>query len=471
MEATEPVDAIPQTVPTETFVRGDGTAGAPPPSNPEPVPILPPSRVPRATWLLRVIGALALIGSASTFLVQRWEEGNDVARYLSLLLHTGILSAAGFWCGVRIKESKGARTLLGLTLAVIPVHFAVLGGLVYSQLALDDFLHQVPTYVTWVAPSGGVALLTAAGAACVLAPLALLSFLSLARSEARWLTAAFLALNATLLVPLRGPNFVGVLVAALVVALSWLELRVVRDRSALRTLEGRLARAMLGIPLFIIVGRSLQLYELSTFFFGSICASATFVGFALVGPLIPHPTGRRSVEVLSSLMAGLSWACFTAWGFDVLDLEPTVLILGFFLPYAGILAALSYVASGWNRGYRRAALAVAVGGIALDLIVFTSVVTSALCLTAGAVLAAFGHLTRRPLVLVVGLVGAAFGLGYHVLSAIEVYSIGRWGSLALLGVGIILAASYLERHHRRILPASWTGAEPEVRAPEGDRTC
>ena len=44
---------------------------------------------------LRILGATVLLASMSVFLLQGWNEGNDISRYLLLLAQTGLLAAAG----------------------------------------------------------------------------------------------------------------------------------------------------------------------------------------------------------------------------------------------------------------------------------------------------------------------------------------------------------------------------------------
>src|SRR5688500_11207417 len=83
--------------------------------------------------ILRLVGGAFLIASASTFLFHRWEQGSDSMRYAMLLLHTVFLTAAALFCGLGVRESRGARTFLAITLAIVPINAAVLGGLVYSQ--------------------------------------------------------------------------------------------------------------------------------------------------------------------------------------------------------------------------------------------------------------------------------------------------------------------------------------------------
>ena len=53
---------------------------------------------------LRILGASVLLASMSVFLLQGWNEGNDVRRYLLLLTQTGLLTAAGFAMSHGLKE-------------------------------------------------------------------------------------------------------------------------------------------------------------------------------------------------------------------------------------------------------------------------------------------------------------------------------------------------------------------------------
>jgi hypothetical protein len=51
-----------------------------------------------------------------------------------------------------LREGRSARTFLALVLATMPVSFAVLGGLVYSQFHLEA-VAPLPQYATWIAPT------------------------------------------------------------------------------------------------------------------------------------------------------------------------------------------------------------------------------------------------------------------------------------------------------------------------------
>jgi hypothetical protein len=400
--------------------------------------------------ILRVLGAVVLIASASTFLIQRWEGGNDIQRYLTLLAHTAMLSVAGFFCGIGIKESKGARTFLGLVLAEIPIHFGVLGGLLYSRFAWDGMAQQIPSYASWVAPSPGAALLTAASALALLLPLSYVSFLALARSQAKWLTAIYVAVNAALLIPLREPSAIAALVAILVAGLSVHEIRHLRREASLQTVEGGFIRAMLAAPLALMIGRSLQLYDLSAVFVGVLWASGAFLLFAVAPTLTTRPRIRAALQALSAVPAAVAWACFTIAIAEALDLGLLALIPLFTLPYAGILCGMSLLCAGWDAWYRRVAAFTALAGVAAPAVLAPSLASSFLCLVVAVGTLIYGYLVEQKTIFFAGVAAAAFGLLSNLRYAVELYSLSHWGSLALLGIAIVLIASILERNHERL---------------------
>lgn len=397
--------------------------------------------------LLRGIGSAVLLAAASTFLLQHWPTGDDLARYAGLLALTALLSGAGFFTGIRLGETRGARTFLALAAALVPAHFCILGGLVYSQWALGSGPHPVPGYATWVAPSPLLALAAPLGALLVLAPVTFVSMLTLARSQARRLTAAMLGLGALLLVPTRDAGIAAALLAVAAATLAALELRVLRHDLALRTLEGVLVRAMLLASPVLLVLRSVLHYEVTYAFGAVVSASAAALAFAVSrAPELPE-RGRRLLERASVLPAG--WACFCgALAMEAAGLpEPAVLPLAA-LPFACVLAGMGSVTSRDGGPWRRAAAAIAVAAMALNLVLFENAFASFACLAVSIPTLAYGHASGRQGLLVAGGAGALFALAHHVHAAIQLYAWSSWGSLALLGVAVIVGASLLERHHR-----------------------
>jgi len=408
-------------------------------------------RIEKLTKILRGVGSLVLVASAATFLLQRWSAGNDIQRYFALLALTVVLSGAGFLCGLGIKETKGARTFLGLSLAVVPIHFAVLGGLIYSRFALDATHGWIPNYALWAAPSANAAVVTALAALFVLVPLSYVSYLSLARSRAKLLTAAYLAANACLLLPVRNPNVIGPLVAAMAALLTKVELGALGKDTGLRTFEGRLVRLLMAVPALIMIARGIQSYEITEMFLGSTLACVSFLLFAFA----PNATDKRAaqnfMQGFSAIPAGLAWffiaKCLTASFLPSMSL----LLPMFALPYAGILIAMSVWSVDPGAGYRRFAAVVAMTGAAANLLLFPGVFSSFLCLASAIGVLAYGYAVEQRIIFTSGAMGILFGLTYHLRYALSLYSLNRWGSLAAVGIATIIGASLLEQNRDRLI--------------------
>lgn len=401
--------------------------------------------------LLRGVGAVVLLAGASSFLFQHWHTGNDIHGYLALLAQTVLLSAAGLFCGFGIREDKGARTFLSLSLAVIPVNFAVLGGLIYSQFSWGGTVPAYPRYATWVAPSAAAAVVTATVALCALLPASAMAFLVLARRRAALLTGAFVSANAMLLLPTREPDVIAVITGLTIVALGTVEVRWLRSETTLNTFEGRVARLIMVTPVAMLVGRSLQFYDVTWFLQGTLWASAAFLMFTFSREDAVTPEQRRFVQELSALPVAVAWWCYATGLMDTFTVAPWARIPMVALPYAALLIVMSIYGDGSGARHRRVAAAVATGSVVVNLLLFPGPPSSFLCLLVGMIAVVYGCTIEQKVVLGAGVVGMVVGLGYYVYFAIEVYSLSRWGSLCALGMAIIVLASVVERQRNQLV--------------------
>jgi hypothetical protein len=401
------------------------------------------------TRVLRVVGSLLLIAAASTFMLQRWYEGNDLLRYAMLLAHTVLLAFAASFCGTRVRESRGARTFLALLLAVVPANFAVLGGLVYSQFSWDPVTADLPAHVTWVAPNAGLALAACGVAVLVLAPLCLVAFLALARREARLLTVAFLGGNLAILLPVRDPNVVGGLVGLLGLGMLLLDVTRLHPKSSLVTLEGRLARCMLAVPPALMAGRCLNLYHPTFLFFGILGLTLAAGLYHWSRRVVSSGGNGEALLVASAGSALFGWACCAWHAHDNLHLRPSAEIPLAVLPAAALLFWYSFSSRGGSL-YRLLASLFAVGMVSVNLLVFPEWLSSLSVLVVGVALLAHGAAIRNWPALVCGAGSLLFGLGYHVRFAIEFEGFA-WVVLSAFGVALILAASYVERNRARFV--------------------
>ena len=117
------------------------------------------------------------------------------------------------------------------------------------------------------------------------------------------------------------------------------------------------------------------------------------------------------------------------------------------LPLAGLYGLMSLHMVDGGAPVRRLAALVATGGMAYQLLVFPGVLSSLGCLATATLAAAYGYAAEQRGVFLLGLAALAFGLLYHLRYAADLYALSPWGSLAVLGIATVLAASLLERHH------------------------
>ena len=419
-------------------------------------PVLAPVRPGRAsddpallTRVLRVVGSLLMLASASTFMLQRWQEGNDLLRYAMLLGHAVLLAIAAYYCGVKVRESRGARTFLALLLPIVSACFTVLGGLVYSQFRWDPLATDLPSYVTWVAPSAALALGAWAVTLVVLAPLCLIAFLVLARHEARLLTLVFLAGNLALLLPIRNPDVVAVLVGLLAAGIVLIDVVRLHPKSSMVTLEGRLARGTLAISVLVMAGRCIHLYHPTLLFFGIIGLAFSLALYSWSRRVDSPGDVDEALLLASACFGAAGWACCALRAYDALHLPRGAEIPLVVLPAAALLFGYSLASRRSGSFYRLVASLLAFGMVSVNLLMFPEWVSSLSVLVVGVALLAHGAATRNRPALVTGAGSLLFGLAYHLRFAIEFEGFA-WVVLSALGVGLILSASYVERNRHRL---------------------
>ena len=400
--------------------------------------------------LLRSIGAVSLLAAISIFLLQGWENGNDVYRYLLLLGHTVGLVIIGFASGRWLGESKGARLLLMIALASVPANFAILGAFMYSQAPLDAFHVLYPSAAQWQVDSLNTALLVNVGGVVVLAAVTLLGFMVLSRKSARSLTIMFLLGNAALLIPMRTPEYIAVLLLGLTVLIAKQSLKSAAADTALRTPEGVIARLLLYVPLGVMLGRNLWLYSADGFMF-AVLSAIVFIMFRQVSLQLRRESTLRNILEIGSTIPALTFALgVCAVMVDVMTRPEIWMLPVFAISVSALLLELSSRAVHGALFYRRTAAAVLSIAIVANLVFFSSVASAAVCLLVGLLVLVYGYMMEQRIVFALGIVTLLAGLVYQMQFAMHMFNLGSWGSLAGLGVAAILVGSTLERHGAKL---------------------
>jgi hypothetical protein len=396
---------------------------------------------------LRILGATVILASMSVFLLQGWNDGNDISRYLLLLTQTGLLAAAGFAMSHGIKEAKGARIFFGLALVSIPANFTILGALLYSVFQWDGGLTTTyPGYASWQIENIASTGLTLGGAMVVLLPVTLFCFAIMARHSAKPLSFHFLILNALLLLPIRSSMAAGtVALLGIVYALYAVGKMTAKDRS-LKTGEGKFALVTMFIPLGIILFRSMYFYQVDSLMVAMV-SLALFLSARQVS-LFPDRSARLSavLEMLSLPFAMIAALALTD------ALAPSLIngldVALFAIVYTAL--ALDVLRRTGSRHLRKVigvsiALAVSVSftfSVAND----PTALTALLALAAGVLLMLWGVAGRRAVASIGGTLTAIAGVffGFEVLLQLILDS--SWIDLAIFGAAAIALGSVVDRH-------------------------
>jgi hypothetical protein len=416
---------------------------------PRPARSFDPDALTRA---LRIAGAALVVASASTFMLQHWQGGNDLIRYAMLVGQSLLLAAAAYFVGLSLREGRSARTFLALVLATMPVSFAVLGGLVYSQFHLET-ARALPSYATWIAPSAASAILAVVGTMVVFVPLAAVSFVALARKEAKALSIAFFAANLLVLVPVRQPLTVALLAGVALLALLRLELKRFAVTAQLDTVEGKLARVMPFAAPLIMLGRVFHLYHAGAAFAGGVL----LIGASALWLWLPSTltTWKKDLGAwLAGALGVIGWTMCWSELPDGLGSASVVLLLG--LPTAALFGLAA------KRAVRAQSLLMSVAtvtGLVTTLIacaVDWSTIGAAGCIVVGVAVAVWGASMRALFRTLGGSLVAVYGLGVQVWLATHADNVLRWAGLSVVGVLLIVGSAYVERNRAKIA-RFWAG--------------
>ena len=395
---------------------------------------------------LRILGAGVLLASMSLYLLQGWNAGNDINRYLLLLAQTGLLAMAGFAMSHGLREPKGARVFFGLALVSIPANFTILGALLYSVFQWDGALTTYPAFATWRIDDAASTSITIAAALLVLLPVMSFCFAIMARHSAKRLTVHFLVLNLLLLIPVRSSMVAGT-IALLGIGYAVSVTRgLMRDDAALTTAEGRFALGTMYIPMGIMLGRSLYFYDVDSLIIAML-ATATFAAlrqasvFPDRSPTLATTLDAAALPVAGVAALALGHACSNA------------LTIGLVAPLSAVTFAMFGLdilrrtpATALRRFVAVAVCIVLASGFTIGVGIEPSAITAALALLTGSALVVAGSWTRYRTAVLTGSATMIAGIWFGFQPLLDLVLVSNWISLAVIGAIIIALASVLERH-------------------------
>lgn len=402
--------------------------------------------------VLRYIGVAVLVAAMGTFMFQRWGGMSQVSRYFSFLGFTAVVCASGLLCGLKIGENKGARTLLGVVVTLIPLHCAQIGAILYSRIGVGVMKSNYPSYFFFSVPSLTDAIIVTVGGLTAITVMASLAYSVLARKYASQLLLAGCGVSAALLVPTRDPLFVSGLIAA-AGTMAYLGERAFSSIAELRTREAAVARFVPFLALIILGGRQCALYNPTNLFNGVIAVVVTVTLFRVFPRIVSTKELVQCCELFSIPTAAAASVLIGESVSRAFSLHGTV--------FSALLMGLPLVfVYGWMaRNAREVSSA------------FRSASTVALFLT-GAAEFLRGGIEECLVVLVIGIIGVAYACikenkgtlrvgGVLILGsllrissvAITSVTVSPWIILGIIGVSTIVGASYLERNFVKLREA------------------
>lgn len=389
--------------------------------------------------VLRWMGSMLLLGASASFMLEGWDAFDSQLRYLCFFVYMLGLADLGIVLGWRIREDKGARTLLGLAVAGIAAQFSQLGAMIHSLVSADN--GTVPDALLYKA--GSWAVVAGDGAVLLLlVPVAFIGFSALHRLKAYRLSIGYLLACASLLIPVRYGLPLTSLILGVMILILWFDGRYMAGTPNDSTPEGIMSRLLLLLPVGILLARA-GFYPQSALFLGM---TTMFVGLCAF-EMVPKLAKEEAVGVRIQAVAVLP--ILVGWFVLAVDYLPTVVLSTLpvftWLPLSGLLLVLSMRARGGATMYRKAAALSAAVAYMSQLMTHATPMTSFLCpaFSIGMVVGGF-HYQERVLV-ATGVAGTIFALGYHLRFAIQLYDYSPWGLLAVTGIVVLLTASYLEK--------------------------
>jgi hypothetical protein len=400
--------------------------------------------------VLRYIGVAVLMAATGAFMFQRWGDMTHMSRYFTFLAFTAGVCGAGLLCGLKIGENKGARTLLGAVVVLLPVHCAQIGAILFSRIGGGVHASDYPSYFFWSVPSLADAVIIAVVGAVALLPMAYMAYSVLARNYARHLMLLGCAVSSVLLVPTRDPLLVGLLmsVAGVVACLGEIKLSAVAE---LKTREAGVARCVPFLAMAMLVGRQGALYQSSSLFEGIVCTLMSTVLFEIV----PRITTKRAIARFSERAAlyttGLSCyliaeAVLSGFALHGTAVAPVAVGLPMTLVFA-VMAERARETSKLFRTFSAVALFITglveiVGGVGLE--------SSIIALVIGIFAVAYACVSEQKSLLFAGGALTVLSLGRVTLFAIGSLSFSPWIILGVIGIVTIVGASYLERNFTKL---------------------
>jgi hypothetical protein len=279
------------------------------------------------------------------------------------------------------------------------------------------------------------------GTILVFLPIAYIGFTVLARQQARHLLMLMVLVCAGLLPPLRGAIPISLILWIQLICLMGANLIWFRKDELMKTWEARAAVALTWIAPCIVLGR--VMFD-EMFGFAAMLPLAVVLVLLGLNLTITYKNLPRSLcRTAGLIMMLMGWPCFITGLLSVHTLDSAYWLLATSLPICWFLLLYRPAQSKTHASVQGASGACAT--VFIYLLLYPGHDYALLCMLTGIGVAVAGFHQRSKAVFSIGLSGFLLGLAYFFHYGADLYRYNSWLSLALLGVLMILSASYLNR--------------------------
>ncbi len=400
----------------------------------------------KITTYLRWIGCILIILSAISFMLQGHDEILPAYRYWIGLGLTLLLCSGGLVCAYLFHETKGARIFFGLGAAFLPVQVSQVAAMIYAYWHGSTALQPEYTWLQFMQVSPTVISIDFMITGLLLFLVSYASYSILARKYLKTLLWASIIGNGVLILPVRDEVFVPLIIAALFIFIRKTECFLHNDTS-MRLPEGMAARALISLPLWILVGRSL-LHPAS--FLLAIVVSAMLVTYCIYD--IKRYTKSAFLIYIAQWVG--TFSAIAAWIAVLFEFSGARHFeLSCLLPIAIILFALSTKVAYHARLYRFISTLITIG-LSYGAMLNEQAMAPTFAIAAGILLTLAGIKHREKIPFMGGNICVTGGFLFYWEYAINLYSNAPWISSIVLGLSVILLASYIENREKQIMAKS-----------------
>ena len=392
--------------------------------------------------ILRFFGGSALLVSGIIFLMQGLQDNDTTKKIIYFMFFNFSVYLTGLICALAIKEPKGARVSLASGLSLLPLYFLQIGavlfatfndptGINYPQMLKFDSLSYATIGLL------GFSLFAFSG-------LVWFAFKCLANKHCKYLTFAYIFNNALLLLPIRGVIFSIILGSAMMGLIVFLAIKYFQKENSLNTFEINFAKGILFLPFFLLMLRTISLYNVDCLLFSYLALTTGLVLSVLVKPFSEN---KERFISKNSFCYSLAWFLFVVYLTDILPSLNFTYYLLMFAPIGVYHFYLGLVIPNYTKRHNDIALVVFCIAVIMNVFVPATITNSIISIIIGMGLCGFGLNTRSFSALKVGIILLTVSLIRHYELAIRLYEMSPWLSIGIMGIAIIILSSYIERNY------------------------